>query len=285
MILVTGAAGKTGQAVIRALLNRGARVRGLVRRPEQVARLQNMGVSDTVVGDIQQESTLHQAWQGVEAVYLICPNMHPDETAIGRMAIQAAQMVSGVHLVYHSVLHPHTQKMPHHWRKLRVEELLFESAQAWTILQPAAYLQNILASWPAILAEGVYRVPYPVETRLGMVDLEDVAEVAATVLSEPGHAGAIYELAGPEVLSQREVTVVIGEVLGRPVQAEEIPLDKWANTARAGGLGDYQVETLLKMFQYYAQYGFWGNPHVLHWLLGRQPSGLRAFLERVNEKL
>lgn len=281
MILVTGAAGKTGQAVIRALLQRGAEVRALVRRAEQAERLRNLGAQEVVVGDIQDEAILRQAMQDAQAIYLICPNMHPDEVVIGRAAIATAEAV-GVHLVYHSVLHPHTEKMPHHWNKLRVEELLFESGLGWTILQPAAYMQNVLAGWSAIIGQGVYRVPYPVETRLGMVDLEDVAEVAAAVLTQPGHAEAIYELAGPETLSQTEVAAILSESLGQPVRAEEIPLDEWTENARAGGLGDYQVETLLKMFRYYAQYGFAGNPQVLGWLLGRPPTGFQAFVERVK---
>ncbi|MFN8458487.1 MAG: hypothetical protein U0401_28180 [Anaerolineae bacterium] len=110
------------------------------------------------------------------------------------------------------------------------------------------------------MGQGVYRVPYPVETRLGMVDLEDVAEVAAAALTQPGHTGAIYELAGPEIFSQTEVAAILSHSLGRPVRAEEIPLDEWAKNAQAGGLGDYQVETLLKMFRYYAQYGFGAIP-------------------------
>jgi uncharacterized protein YbjT (DUF2867 family) len=172
--------------------------------------------------------------------------------------------------------------MPHHWHKLRVEELLFESGLAWTILQPAAYMQNVLTAWTAMVTQGVYRVPYPVETRLGMVDLEDVAKVAAMVLTQPGHTDAIYELAGPEMLSQTEVAEILSHSLGRPVRAEEIPLDEWAKNAQAGGLGDYQVETLLKMFRYYAEYGFAGNPQVLGWLLGRPPTSFRAFVERVK---
>ncbi len=283
MILVTGAAGKTGQAVIRALLQGGAAVRALVRRPEQTAPLRNLGAQEVLVGDIQDEATLRQAMPGVQAVYLICPNMHPEEVAIGRAAIAAAQAAGGPRLVYHSVLHPHTEKMPHHWRKLRVEELLFESSLEWTILQPAAYMQNVLAGWPAIVGQGVYRVPYPVETRLGMVDLADVAEVAAAVLTRPGHAGAIYELAGPETLSQTEVAAILSHSLGRPVRAEEIPLDEWAKNAQAAGLGDYQVDTLLKMFRYYAQYGFGGNPQVLGWLLGRPSTGFRAFVEQAQK--
>lgn len=282
MILVTGAAGKTGQAVIRALAKRGAAVRALVYRTGQVETVTQLGARETIVGDMHAEAIFRQAARGMRAIYHISPNMNPAEVALGRIAIEAAQTGGVEHFVYHSVLHPQTEKMPHHWHKLRVEELLFESGLDITILQPAAYMQNILGGWQSIVEEGVYRVPYPVETRLGMVDLEDVAETAATVLLEPGHDGAIYELAGPDVLTQTDVARILTVRLGRPVRAEQIAIDAWQKNARTAGLGDYQVETLIKMFQYYERYGLWGNSKVLGWLLGRVPTRFEVFVERVQ---
>lgn len=282
MILVTGAAGKTGQAVIRALEERGARVRAFVYRSEQTALVESLGAQEVVAGDMRNEAAYRQATQGARAVYHICPNTSPDEVTLGRTALAAAREAGSQHFVYHSVLHPQTEAMPHHWHKLRVEEMLFESGLDHTILQPAAYMQNILAGWTAIVEQGIYRVPYPVETRLGMVDLEDVAAVAALVLTEPGHSGATYELAGPEALTQTEVAAILSQSLGHPVRAERIPLAGWTQQARAAGLGPYQVETLVKMFGYYEQYGFWGNPQVLGWLLKRPPTRFRAFADRIK---
>jgi uncharacterized protein YbjT (DUF2867 family) len=143
-------------------------------------------------------------------------------------------------------------------------------------------MQNVLAQWDSVIENGVYSVPYAVETRLGIVNLEDVAEVAARVLTEPGHGGATYELCGPEVLTQTEVAALIGQQLGRAVRAQVLPRETWTNQARGAGLGDYQVETLVKMFEYYEQHGFWGNPNVLACLLGRKPSSFFDFLERTE---
>lgn len=282
MILVTGAAGKTGRAVIRALTAKGEAVRALVHRPEQIRSVEASGAQQVVVGDMRLRATMDQAAQGVRAVYHICPNVSPDEVAIGQLAIVTARSAGVEHFVYHSVLHPQIEAMPHHWQKLRVEEQLFESRLCYTILQPTAYMQNVLAHWDQIMEQGVYPVPYAVETRLGMVDLEDVAEAAAVVLTEPGHAGAVYELAGAEVLSQTEVATILGQQLAHPVRAETVPLETWERRARESGLGDYQVETLVKMFRYYECYGFWGNPRVLSWLLGRSPTTFAAFIERAK---
>ncbi len=272
MILVTGAAGKTGRAVVRALVAGGTAVRAFVRRAEQQVLLLGEGAQEVVLGDFQRAADLHRACAGATALYHICPNMQPDEVAIGQRIIAAAQANGVARFVYHSVLHPQTVEMAHHWNKLRVEELLFKSGLDFTILQPAAYMQNVLTGWQTIVEQGLYRVPYAVTTRLGMVDLLDVATVAAQVLTEPGHSGAIYELAGAEVLSQVEVAAILAECLGRPVQAAAIDPADWERNARANGLNDYAVTTLQRMFAYYERYSFWGNPRVLTGLLGRAPT-------------
>ena len=281
MILITGAAGKTGRAVIQALLARGQAVRALVHKPEQVRPVKELGVQEVVAGDLCDPAAVGQAARGSRAIYHICPNMHPDEATIGQAVIAAARSAEVQHLVYHSVLHPQVEAMPHHWLKMRVEEQLFESGLSYTILQPAAYMQNVLAQWNSIIQDGIYPVPYGVETRLGMVDLDDVAEAAATVLTEAGHTGATYELAGAEALSQIEVAAVLADCLGRPVRVETIGIDRWKQRAPASGLGIYQIKTLVKMFHYYEQHDFWGNPRVLGWLLGRPPTTFAAFCRSV----
>lgn len=281
MILVTGAAGKTGLAVIQALARRGVHVRALVRRTTQAAAVQQRGAQSVVVGDLLQATTLRAALAGCQAVYHICPNMHPQEAVIGEMMLAAAMDAGISHFVYHSVLHPQTEAMPHHWLKLRVEEQLFTAGLPYTILQPCAYMHNILGSWQAITRQGVYPTPYPVTTRLSLVDLADVAEVAARVLTEPGHQAATYELVGVPSLTQTEVAAALSQDLGQPIKVEELSLAAWEARARAAGMSDYALDTLLRMFRYYAAYGLVGNPTVLTHLLGRAPTSLAAFLAHV----
>ncbi|MEX2029631.1 MAG: NmrA family NAD(P)-binding protein [Anaerolineales bacterium] len=284
MILVTGGSGKTGRAVVAALARAGAPTRALVRHPSQVEELTQLGARQAIAGDMRLLPDLRRAMDGVRAVYHICPNLHPDEVQIGRDVIAAAVETGVEHLVLHSVLHPQAEVMPHHAHKLRVEEALFESGLEFTILQPSAYMQNLLAGWAHITGEGVLRNPYPVETRLSLVDLEDVAESAAIVLTRPGHAGTTYELAGTPALSQAEVASVLSEALGRPVRAAGEPVEAWEARARAAGVGDSARAILIKMFEYYGRHGLAGNPNVLRWLLGREPKSLLDFVRRAAEK-
>ena len=280
MILVTGAAGKTGLAVIKALAEGGERVRAMVFNKVYREAAAKAGASEVIVGNLLLSDDAFEAVQGIRAIYHIPPNVHQGELEMGKLIINAAKVVKVSHFVYHSVLHPQIESMPHHWLKLRVEEYLLESGIPSTILQPAVYMQNITSSIPEILEKGVYLVPYPVKTILSLVDLKDLAEVAAMVLTNPEHRGAIYELVGTDAQTQHDIAQALEEVLGRGVQAQEISLAFWERQAKSSGLDSYQMDTLVKMFQHYSQFGFTGNPGVLGWLLGRQPTTLLSCLKR-----
>src|SRR5678815_3379457 len=174
---------------------------------------------------------------------------------------------------------PQTERMNHHWAKLRVEEMLFESGLPFTILQPAPYMQNLLSGWRSIVEEGVLRVPYSVESKFSFVDLEDVAEAAKIVLSEPDHENAVYELVGAPPTSHVEVADVFEQVLKRDVRAEKEEIADWRS--RVQGMSEYAVENLVKMFEYYDRWGLVGNPNVLKWLLNREPTSLETFIDRM----
>ncbi len=289
MILITGAAGKTGRAALRTLAKMGYPVKALVFRAEQIQEVEALGVKEVLAGDMRDSAILTRAMQEVSSVYHICPNLHPDEVSIGQHIIDTAKMAGVAHFVYHSVLHPQIEEMPHHWKKMQVEEYLFASGLAFTILQPGVYLQNILANWKDILETGEYTVPYSADSRLSMVDLEDVALAAAIVLTEvypggkqPVHAGATYELAGTPI-TQNEVAACLAKHLGRPVTARSLTIDEWKRRLKTSELGDYQLLTLVKMFDYYDKHGLYGSPHVLNWLLNRPGTSLDTFIERTRE--
>ncbi|MDO9131241.1 MAG: hypothetical protein Q7U34_15375, partial [Anaerolineales bacterium] len=92
-------------------------------------------------------------------------------------------------------------------------------------------------------------------------------------------------LVGTPAMSQIDIAEALSEQLGRQVAAEVVPLEAWERGARASGLGDYQVLTLIKMFRYYESYGFMGNSNALSCLLRRQPTSFADFVKRmVNER-
>ncbi|UZE47780.1 NmrA family NAD(P)-binding protein [Rhodopseudomonas sp. P2A-2r] len=281
MILVTSAGGKAGRAVIAALVARGIAARAFARSAAHSEALKGIGAADVAIGALDDDAALLRAMQDIDAVYHICPNASPHEVAYADAVIAAAEAAEVPRLVYHSVLHPQIETMPHHFAKMRVEEMLFSSELNFTILQPTAYMQNILGERERMTTEGLYRVPYPVETMLSLVDLDDVAAAAARVLTEDGHAFATYELVGTAPLDQNEIAATFAAALGREVRAEAESVKAWQARARIDGMDEHTVTVLTKMFVSYAGDGLKGNPNVLGWLLGRKPTTLAEFAARV----
>ncbi|MGZ6678296.1 MAG: NmrA family NAD(P)-binding protein [Nocardioides sp.] len=251
LIALIGGTGKTGRAV--------------------QAALSGVGVEAHALGRAASED-LPAALAGADAVYLIAPNLHPDEPRYVADALAAMRTAGVGRVVYHSVASPYAPAMPHHLGKATAEDLVRRSGLAWTILQPCAYLQNLQAG----VMTGALSVPYSLETRFGLVDLDDVARAAAVVLTEPGHDGATYELGGPALVTLAEVAAIATEVLGRPVTATRTDPGAWAGE----GLGEREQAWLRAMFGYYDAYGLPTGGRVLAALLGRTPATVADVMTR-----
>jgi len=144
-------------------------------------------------------------------------------------------------------------------------------------------MQNLLAGWKSIFEDGVLRVPYSVHSKFSFVDIEDVAEAARIVLTQPDYNNAIYELAGTIPISHVGVAEVLSRVLQRDVRAEKEGIGDWM--LRVTGLSEYAFENLVGMFEYYDQWGLTGNPNVLKYFLKREPTSFELFVDRiVNER-
>jgi uncharacterized protein YbjT (DUF2867 family) len=282
MILITGANGQAGRAIIKALLSKGERVRAFVHKEEQIQAIKSLGHMEVVAGDMMDEKAVHEAFMGISTVYHICSAVNPHEVEIGQIVINAAHKVKVEHFVYHSVLHSVLQDMPHHEKKLRVEELLVNSGIPYTIIQPAVFMQNILQSWKSLSEEGIFKQKFftTEETRMCMIDLEDLAEAASIILTSSSHKWATYELCGPENLSLADMVAAMKQHFGGEIKVETTKDEIFAAQLKNFGAGDYEVSTLLKMFKHYNEHGFMGNPNVLTWILGRKPNNFSSFILR-----
>lgn len=260
-VLVLGVTGKTGAAVARALLARGIPVRGTTRQPTE-ARTRGRAPSgvELVRVDPSTGAGLDEAVAGVRAIHHSAPNLSPDEVPMLTRTVAAARRAGVDRVVFHSVMHPYAPAMAHHLRKAEAENLLRTSGLSWTILQPAAYHQNLLGG----VLDGRLSWPYSLDQRFTNVDLRDVAQATATVLVEDGHVHATYELAGPEELDAHTMAAQASRALGRTVIAER---------GAPPAVADLRASSeLLAMFAYYDAHGFTGSPQALTHLLGRRPT-------------
>lgn len=279
-VLVTGAAGKTGRALLGALRDcPDISLHAWVHTADQARELATLGAHQVFTGDMLDRQNWRQALEPVDCLYFICPNMHPHEVELAQLAIQSSQETAVSHFVYHSVLHPQTEEMPHHWQKLRVEESLFRTRLPFTILQPCAYMQNLDIHWSGMRTHRKLRLPYAATTVIDMIHLQDLATVAARVVREgKPHWHATYELATGENLSQQAIADLVARHIGSPVHVECLDPSQWEAEARNSGLSAYARQTLKAMFAYYERYGFRGNGHILTALLGQKPISLAAYI-------
>ena len=263
MIVVTAAGGRTGRAVVGALWARGRRVRALVGRSRPRPELSALG-ADVAAADLTDAAAVEPLLAGVEALYLIWPNFDPDEAA-GATALLAAARRAGVgRVVYHSVLRPQARAMPHHAAKDRVEEALDAGGLPWRVLQPCAYADNLDGQVAEVAETGSFRSPWGLTQAQSLVDLRDVADAAAVLLTEDGLDGGTFEAVGPEPLTAPRIAELLAAHLDREVRAVDVVPDGPVPRRE-----DYAAHCARLMFDHYRAHGFAGTPRVLEALLGR----------------
>ncbi|GGK62902.1 nucleotide-diphosphate-sugar epimerase [Sphaerisporangium melleum] len=218
MILVTGATGRVGRHAVAGLLEAGAEVRALARDPEAATLPDG---AEVVRGDLSRPETLDAALAGVEAVFLVWPTLSADHAA---PAVAGAIAERARHIVYLSArgVSPQAEAqggiLGSH---ALLERLIEESGVEWTFLRPGGFAANTLMWAPQIRQSGVVRWVHGAASR-PLIHERDIAAVGVRALTGPGHAGARYELTGPQTLTQIEQVSLIGEAVGRPVRWEEM---------------------------------------------------------------
>ena len=218
-VLVTGATGRVGRALVVQLLRAGVPVRALTRRPEAAGLPADV---ELVSGDLTVAESLDAGLQGVGAVFLVWTA--PPATApavIERLASYSARVVflSSPHRTPHPFFQ---QPNPMAALHADIERLIAAAGLASTIIRPGIFASNTVSWWADQIRDGdVVRWPHGA-AETAPIDDRDLASVAARALYEAGHAGGDYVLTGPESLSQAEQVSIIGEVLGRQIQFREL---------------------------------------------------------------
>lgn len=293
MILVTAAYGNQGQRLIPLLARAGKKVRAM-RAGGDLAALTALGATESIRGDASDPRTLADAMKGVETVYHIGPSLHPREREMGLAVIEAAEAAGVRHLVFSSVLHAIEDDLIQHRAKLDIERRLVSSSLAWTILQPTNYM---VPAWTLPVFETkIFRLYWSLTRRQSLLVLDDFAEVAAKIVTEgEPHFAATYELSSQDFLNAHEIAAIFSSVTGCHVGAEYVDPDEFLvryrrhpliepfkTTDRAVTSADlpYEFDVFRTIGHHLSRYDFRGNPNVLRWLLGREPTSVSEYIRR-----
>jgi uncharacterized protein YbjT (DUF2867 family) len=256
VILVIGGRSKIGGALIGELLGRGQQVRALARTGEPAGGLP--AAAEAVTGDLADEGSLVTAMAGIEKVFLLS-SPHPGAVRWHRNAIDAARRTQ-VQLIVRSSILGADRESPADFISAHTtcDRYLEESGLPYVIVRPNLFLQNIPESTiPSIDASGTFYVNAG-EARISMVDTRDVAAVAAVALTEPGHAGAHYDVTGPEALSYTDVAAKLTGAMGRHISYVAASDGAVRQALLGAGLTEWFAGALVGLYQDYRRSGTGG---------------------------
>ena len=277
MILITGASGTVGRAVLEEMRRSGKAFRAMYRGEEDARKVPG-GVS-VVIADFADKESLRRALDGVDTLFLVCSPI-PQLVELESNVIDASRKAGVKHVVQNSALGAgdYPKSFPS-WHRV-VEDNLKASGLGYTILRPNGFMQNIVAyNAPSIRAEGAFYAAMR-NAKTSLIDVRDVGTAAANALNQPvAHAGKIYELNGPEAVSNDEIAERISRISGREVKYVDIPEAAQRKAMLDAGMPEWQVNALIELQQYYVSGKSAGPADTLAKVLGRAPRRLDPFLE------
>jgi uncharacterized protein YbjT (DUF2867 family) len=251
-LLLTGATGNVGQALSQALAERGVPFRALVRQPNALAAQQLAALpgAELVQGDFDDSTSIQQALTGIESAFLLTNSTEQAETQQLRF-VELARQAGVQHVVK---LSQWAADVASPVRFLRyhatVEQAIQASGLPYTFLRPNLFMQGLLAFKDTIRAQGQFFAPIG-EARISVVDVRDIAAVAAAALTELGHENQCYDLTGPAALTHGEMAAHLSEALGHPIAFIDVPPAALRGYLAQAGFPEWQTEGLLEDYAHY----------------------------------
>ncbi|MGW4245706.1 NmrA family NAD(P)-binding protein [Nocardia sp. NPDC004722] len=282
MIVVMGATGATGNALVHRLAASGVPCRALTRQPDRLRATVNAGASlDVRYADATDPASLHAAFQGASQLFLTMVNQ-PDQVELETRAIEIAAERGIEHIVKLSApaAGPDSPVAISRWH-YSIEEVLRGIGVRHTILRPYAFMQKLLLLGPQI-AGGVI-VGTMAEAACNYIDCRDIADVAAAALTRSEIAGGTYTLTGSETYSYPRLAEVLSSLLGTPVRYVDLPpTDFRAQLVERSGMPGWLADHVTEIQRMAIDRPEYPTDTVAT-ILGRPPRTLESFLtEHLN---
>lgn len=249
-ILVTGATGTNGQALLAHFANRGIPVRAMIRNKTGWLPSPAHSSVEPVFADFDDPATLSEALRGIDKAFLVTNSTERSEDQQLRFVEQARK--AGVqHIVklsqFAADINSPVRFLRYH---ASVEAAITQSGMAYSFLRPNLFMQGLLLFRSSIVQQGRFYAPIG-DARVSLVDVRDIGEVAFACLTLPGHEGRIYNLTGPESLSHSDLAVTLSSLLSRDVQFVDVSEDALRHTLVELGMPEWQREGLIEDYAHY----------------------------------
>ncbi len=250
MILVTGATGSNGTELVKLLSKRGATVRAMVRDPSKASHFANIPNVEPVVADFDKPDTIETALRGAQSAFLVTNSTEKAE-AQQLAFVRVAAKVGLAHVVKLSQFAADKNSPVRFLRyHAKVEEEIIHSGTPYTFLRPNLYMQGLLNFADTIREKGSFFVSAG-DSEVSVVDVRDIAAVASTVLTEPGHAGKTYTVTGPEALSHADMANALSHSTGKKIEFVDVPPDAMRDALTGLGMPVWQADGLVEDYAHY----------------------------------
>jgi len=279
MILVTGAAGLNGTALVRTLSAKGIAVRALVRNAAKAAPLAALPNVEIVVADMARPETLSAALAGIDRA-MLNSSADPAMLEVQSSFIAAAAKAGVKHVVKLSGIMPELDS-PFRFARMHgeIEKRLEASGMGFTHLRAGEFMPTYFRQVPSIVAKGALFLPME-DQRIASIDVCDLAEISALVLTRPGHEGKVYPLTGPEALTMTEVAERLSAATGRTVKYINVAPEVAKKAQLAAGLPPYMADAIAELFAERRKGKESQVSPVAELLLGRRPTSFAEFAKR-----
>ena len=274
MIAITGATGQLGQHVIESLLKTvpASQIVAIVRNPAKATGLSQQGIT-VRQADYSDEAAFTTALQGIDKLLLISSSEVGQRAPQHRNVINAAKAAHVKFIAYTSLLHADTSPLGLADEHVATEKMLAESGIAYALLRNGWYTENYLASAPAALEHGVF-IGAAGEGKIASATRADYAAAAARVISEDGHAGKTYELAGDAGWTLSQLAAELAKQSGKKVVYQNLSEADFAAALKSVGLPAGLADMLADSDTGASKGGLFDDSHTLSKLIGRPTTSL-----------
>jgi uncharacterized protein YbjT (DUF2867 family) len=279
MILVTGATGLNGGQLVRRLSASGIPVRALVRSAAKADGLAALPNVEIVEGDMARPETLSEGLRGVDRAMLISSS-DPFMLEVQSNFIDAARKAGVKHVVKLSGIMPEVDS-PFRFARMHgeIERKLERSGMDFTHVRAGEFMHAYFRQVPAIVSKGAFFLAME-DARIASIDVGDIAEFAAALLTSPGHEGKIYPLTGPEALTMTEVAERLSSATGKTIRYVNVSPEEATRARLAAGMPQYTADALDELFAERRKGKEAEVYTTFETITGRQPTSFAEFARR-----
>ncbi len=281
MIAITGATGLLGQHVIENLLQT-VPVNQIVAFARDVKKGSSLSQKGVLVrqADYNDKASLITALQGVDKLLLISSSEVGKRTIQHRNVIEAAKSADVQFIAYTSILHADRSPLSLHVEHVETEKMLADSGISYTLLRNGWYTENYLASVPAAIEHGVF-LGAAGDGKIASATRADYALAAARVISEEGHIGKVYELAGDEAWTLEQLAKELTKQSGKQVIYNNLSQADFVAALKTAGLPDKLSNMLADSDIGASKGGLFDDSHTLSKLIGRRTTTLAESIKAI----